>query len=297
MVSARRSYAAMDEGKLSAEEAPLLVRSFLAAGLDTTIAGIGRLINCLATHPDQWRLLAENPDLARPAFEEMMRFDHPSIGVFRTASRDSEFAGLAIPKHEKVFALTESANRDPDQWSSPDAYDIRRLTVGHLGFGSGIHICAGMMVGSGLVGARLPIEIDLIRSRRLKPEFAKVRVVVRTSAKRPEIIALTLKNRQIIDARVPPAHQSPGVEFPVFIAIRSEPMLAVIVPFVGEPNRDPAFRERPDLLDEAIVQFAERPEWPRGPCRIPPDCARRYRRSTPAIRVPDRGCSSHLRRP
>lgn len=139
-------YAAMDEGKLDAEEAPLLVRSFLAAGLDTTIAGIGRVINCLATHPEQWRLLAADPDLARLAFEEMMRFDHPSIGVFRTASRDCEFAGIAIPKHEKVFALTGSANRDPSQWSNPNSYDIRRVTVGHLGFGSGIHACAGMMV-------------------------------------------------------------------------------------------------------------------------------------------------------
>ena len=139
-------YAAADEGKLSAEEAPLLVRSFLAAGLDTSIAGIGRAVNCLATHPDQWRLLADNADLGRPAFEEMMRFDHPSIGVFRTTSRACEFAGIAIPKHEKVFALTGSANRDPDQWADPDSYDIRRVTVGHLGFGSGIHACAGMMV-------------------------------------------------------------------------------------------------------------------------------------------------------
>jgi cytochrome P450 len=139
-------YAAMDDGKLSADEAPLLVRSFLAAGLDTSIAGIGRVIHCLATHPDQWQLLSENPELARSAFEEMMRFDHPSIGVFRTASRDCEFAGVAIPKHEKVFALTGSANRDPEQWNDPDTYDIRRVTVGHLGFGSGIHVCAGMMV-------------------------------------------------------------------------------------------------------------------------------------------------------
>lgn len=139
-------YAAMDEGKLTAEEAPLLVRSFLAAGLDTTIAGIGRLFNCLATHPQQWQLLAENPELSRGAFEEMLRFDSPSIGVFRTTSRDCEFAGAAIPKHEKVYALTGSANRDPAHWSDPDTYDVRRAAVGHLGFGGGIHACVGMMV-------------------------------------------------------------------------------------------------------------------------------------------------------
>ena len=94
-------YAAMDEGKLGADEAPLLVRSFLAAGLDTTIAAIGRVINCLATHPDQWRLLSADPELARPAFEEMMRFDHPSIGVFRTASRDPNSRGSRSPNTKR----------------------------------------------------------------------------------------------------------------------------------------------------------------------------------------------------
>jgi cytochrome P450 len=139
-------YAAMDEGKLTPEEAPLLVRSFLAAGLDTTIAGIGRLFNCLAGHPQQWQLIADNPELSRSAFEEMMRFDGPSIGIFRTTSRNCEFAGVAIPKHEKVYALTGSANRDPAQWTEPDTYDIRRPAVGHVGFGGGIHACVGMMV-------------------------------------------------------------------------------------------------------------------------------------------------------
>ncbi|WP_442869701.1 cytochrome P450 [Bradyrhizobium sp. CCBAU 65884] len=51
-----------------------------------------------------------------------------------------------MPKHEKVFVLTGSANRDPDQWTDPDRYDIRRVAVGHMGFGSGIHVGAGMMV-------------------------------------------------------------------------------------------------------------------------------------------------------
>lgn len=170
-------YSAMDEGKLSEEEAPLLVRAFLAAGLDTTISALGRVLHCLATNPNQWRLLSEDPDLSRAAFEEMMRFDHPSIGTFRTTSRDCEIGGTKLPKHAKVFALTGSANRDPAQWSNPDTYDIRRQTVGHLGFGAGIHTCAGMMV------ARMEAEAIL---RTLAKNVAKLELsdqpVYRTGA-------------------------------------------------------------------------------------------------------------------
>jgi 4-methoxybenzoate monooxygenase (O-demethylating) len=139
-------YAAVDDGRISEDEAPLLVRSFLAAGLDTTIAGLGRVLRLLATHPIQWRLVADNPELSRGAFEEMMRYDHPSIGIFRTTSRACTFEGVALPAHEKVLALTGSANRDPGHWVEPDTYDIRRVTIGHMGFGSGIHACVGMMV-------------------------------------------------------------------------------------------------------------------------------------------------------
>jgi hypothetical protein len=139
-------YAAADEGRISEEEAPLLVRSFLAAGLDTTIAALGRVLRLIATHPHLWRLVVDNPELSRGAFEEMMRYDQPSMGIFRTTRRACTYEGVALPAHEKVFALTGSANRDPGRWTEPDVYDIRRVTVGHMGFGSGIHACVGMMV-------------------------------------------------------------------------------------------------------------------------------------------------------
>jgi cytochrome P450 len=139
-------YAAVDDGRISEDEAPRLVRAFLAAGLDTTIAGLGRVLRLLATHPAQWRLLVDNPELSLGAFEEMMRYDQPSMGIFRTTSRACTYEGVALPAHEKVFALTGSANRDPVRWAEPDAYNVRRVAIGHMGFGSGIHACVGMMV-------------------------------------------------------------------------------------------------------------------------------------------------------
>ena len=62
VVAARRDHlGAVDTGEITAEEAPLLVRSLLSAGLDTTIVGIGNAIYAFATNPAQWQRLREKP--------------------------------------------------------------------------------------------------------------------------------------------------------------------------------------------------------------------------------------------
>src|SRR5262249_56016251 len=66
-------YAAVDSGELTAEEAPLVVRSLLTAGVDTTVNGLGAALYCLARFPQQWAHLRADPSLARAAFEEAVR--------------------------------------------------------------------------------------------------------------------------------------------------------------------------------------------------------------------------------
>ena len=75
-------------------EAPLLVRSLLSAGLDTTVYGIGAAVYCLARFPDQWQRLRRDPSLARNAFEEAVRFESPVQTFFRTTTREVEIAGV-----------------------------------------------------------------------------------------------------------------------------------------------------------------------------------------------------------
>jgi cytochrome P450 len=70
-------WAAVDAGKIPEEWAPLLVRSLLSAGLDTTINGIAAAIYALASHPEQWSLLHQDPSLAKLAFEETIRWESP----------------------------------------------------------------------------------------------------------------------------------------------------------------------------------------------------------------------------
>lgn len=150
-----RIHAAADTGEITSDEATLLVRSLLTAGIDTTVNGIGAALYCLARFPEQFEALRADPKLARNAFEEAVRFESPVQTFFRTTTREVELSGTTIPEGAKVLMFLASANRDPRRWDRADAYDITRKTSGHVGFGSGIHMCVGQLV------ARLEGEVVL----------------------------------------------------------------------------------------------------------------------------------------
>lgn len=157
-----------DRGEITHEQAPMLVRSLLSAGVDTTVYGIGNTIQALSANPQQWARLREKPSLARFAFDEALRYESPVQTFFRTTTREVEVAGVRIPEGEKVLLFLGAANRDPRKWG-PDAgrMDITRKAAGHVAFGMGIHQCVGQPI------ARLEVELVLTalaeRIDRLKP--------------------------------------------------------------------------------------------------------------------------------
>lgn len=148
-------YQAADAGEITHEQAPLLVRSFLSAGVDTTINGIGNVLFSLAHHPEQYAKLHADPNLARPAFEEALRYESTAQTFFRTTSKDCDIVGVPVPKDVKILLFLAAANRDPRKWPEPERYDIERRPVGHVAMGSGIHGCVGQAV------ARLEGEVVL----------------------------------------------------------------------------------------------------------------------------------------
>lgn len=147
-----QAYEAADAGDVSQEEALFIVRSMLSAGLDTTVDAIGNALNCFATHPAEWAKLRADPTRARGALEEVLRYDSPFQGLFRTTAREVELAGHRIPAKQKVFVALGAANRDPAAWDDPDSFNIDRNAAAHLGFGYGIHECLGQAM------ARLELE-------------------------------------------------------------------------------------------------------------------------------------------
>ena len=164
---------AADAGELSPEEASLLVRSFLTAGIDTTVASLGATLWCFAAHPEQWRMLRENPGLVRPAFDEVLRFESPVQAFFRTTTQEIEVEGVRMGEGEKVLLLYGAANRDHRRWADPHVFDIARRPAGHLAFGVGIHGCVGQMVAR--LEAEAVLKALLPRAERLELAGAPVR--------------------------------------------------------------------------------------------------------------------------
>ena len=80
-------YKHADSGDVTEAEAALLVRSFLSAGIDTTVYALGNTLLCLAENPGEWQKLRQDPSKARQAFEEVMRFETPFQCYFRTTTR------------------------------------------------------------------------------------------------------------------------------------------------------------------------------------------------------------------
>jgi len=149
-------WAAVDRGEITGEQAPLLVRSLLTAGVDTTVYGLANSMYALARHPEQWTALHTDPKLAKFAFDETLRWESPVQTFFRTTSVDTEVAGTPIPKDTKVLLFLGSANRDTRHWGEDaESFDIRRSASGHVGFGMGIHQCVGQPI------ARLEAELML----------------------------------------------------------------------------------------------------------------------------------------
>ncbi|MFF7883971.1 cytochrome P450 [Streptomyces sp. NPDC020794] len=141
-----RIWAAADHGDLTHAQAPLVVRSLLTAGVDTTVQGLAACLYAFATHPEQWQRLRERPESARVAFDEAVRWQSPVQTFFRTATTDVTIADALIPEGTKILILLGAANRDPARWTDPDRFDLSRDPSGHVGFGMGIHQCVGQHV-------------------------------------------------------------------------------------------------------------------------------------------------------
>jgi cytochrome P450 len=75
--------------------------------------------------------------------EEIVRLESPVHGLPRYATRDTEIAGQAIAEGEQVFPNYGAANVDPKMFPDPGRIDLDRRPIRHVGFGRGIHICAG----------------------------------------------------------------------------------------------------------------------------------------------------------
>jgi cytochrome P450 len=138
--------AAEEEGdRLDDEECVHLVSAVLVGALDTTQAQLAHGIRLFADHPEQWRMLAEDPSLAVAAAEEVLRFEPITPLTARITLEDLEHRDVLFPERTIVLAASASANRDPAGYAAPDDFDITadRDRTKPLTFGAGPHFCLG----------------------------------------------------------------------------------------------------------------------------------------------------------
>ncbi|GAA2178384.1 cytochrome P450 [Leucobacter tardus] len=137
---------AADRGDITQEQAPLVVRSLLTAGVDTTVTGIAAVLRAMADRPEDWRRVREDRSLLPRVFEEAVRLESPVQTFFRTTTAPVEIAGVPIPAGEKVLMFLGAANRDRRRWSDPHVFDLDRDPSGHVAFGMGLHQCVGQHI-------------------------------------------------------------------------------------------------------------------------------------------------------
>ncbi len=145
--------------RLTHDELLSMVNAVIVGGTDTTRNQLACSVALLASHPDQWKLLAEQPDLAPRAVEETMRYLGAIRGTARFASEDIEYRGVLFPKGTFIAAATAAANRDAAVWTDAQRFDITREPSGQpqMTFGAGIHYCLGASLARAELQEALPI--------------------------------------------------------------------------------------------------------------------------------------------
>ncbi|MEM9036950.1 MAG: cytochrome P450 [Actinomycetota bacterium] len=119
---------------------------FVSGGAETTRTTIAHGLRAFCDHPDQWELLAREPERIPDAVEEVIRWVTPLNQMFRVATVDTELRGVPIAAGDRLALLYPSANRDEDVFDEPFRFDVARSPNPHVAFGNGTHFCLGAFV-------------------------------------------------------------------------------------------------------------------------------------------------------
>jgi len=157
-----------DKDALSDQELYDMVVLAVFGGIDTTRNQLGLAMSMFLENPDQWRLLAERPELARNAIEEAMRVRPTTTWVTREAMEDFVYNDLEIKRGTTIHLFSESAGTDPRQFAP--GFDITAERKPHFGFGGGTHHCLGHFIARSDMTEALKVLARRIRNPRLGGE-------------------------------------------------------------------------------------------------------------------------------
>lgn len=119
----------------------------IAAGIETTVHGIGSLLFNLLCHPEQLRLIQSGQATWEQACEESLRFKGPAGAVplrFTVEDFHDTVTGELFRKGQPILIAFGATGRDRHvHGADADQFDVMRKQAPHLAFGAGPHFCAG----------------------------------------------------------------------------------------------------------------------------------------------------------
>ncbi len=146
-----------EEGALDDAELKSTAGLVLAAGFETTVNLLSNGISLLRAHPEQLERLRAEPELWPNAVDEVLRLDPPVLFTGRFTEHGAQVADKRIQPGLGVLTVLAGANRDPETFPDPSAFDVARPNArDHVSFSGGRHFCLGASLArmEGEVGLR-----------------------------------------------------------------------------------------------------------------------------------------------
>jgi cytochrome P450 len=147
--------------RLTRQELLAYVNIVSLAGNETTRLLLGWMGMLLSDHPDQRRILVDDPTLVANAVEESLRYQPVTLHVARYVARDVEYYGQTVPEGSIMTFVVAAANRDEEHFENPERFDVTRDSAHHFTLGFGTHYCLGQALAR--LEARVVIEEVLKR--------------------------------------------------------------------------------------------------------------------------------------
>lgn len=186
--------AEVDGERLTRIEVVQMSVLLLIGGVETTTNLLGTSLVELNRHPEVYATVRNDPTRIPAFIEEVLRFNPSVQMIFRHATRDTELAGVAIPKGATIMPLLASANRDESKFSDSETFDIdRRLTVPLMSFGQGPHFCLGNYLSR--METRGALEVAFKRFEILTPISEEVEWIDSYFARGPHKLRVHYKVR------------------------------------------------------------------------------------------------------
>ena len=155
---------------LTDDEVVNFLRLLIPAGAETTSRLIGTMLFALLSERDRYERVRADRSLVPWAIEESLRWETPVVFVAREATRTTEIRGVEIPEGKNVSAIIGAANRDPEKYPDPDAFDLDRHADDHLSFGFGRHFCLGYNLAKLEARTALTAVLDRLPNLRIDPD-------------------------------------------------------------------------------------------------------------------------------